>query len=1236
MVFRLSSTRKLTLVSVLLILIAVTVFLIPYISQAAAPTNRATAHTQLGNGSANANNNSSLRTGAPRKVASANDGPTSVYTWGWNNVGQLGNGTAANSNTPVMVNLPTGVIPTAVTAGSGHNLAIGSDGKLYAWGDNEGGELGNGSNSNSTTPLVVSLPSGVVPTAIAGGTDHSLAIGSDGKLYAWGWNVYGELGNGSNANSINIPVVVSLPGGVTPTAIAAAGFHSMAIGSDGKLYAWGINNYGELGNGGISPSNIPVVANLPSGVVPTAIAAGYEYSMAIGNNGKLYAWGENDRGQLGNGSSITSGIPVVVSLPSGVVPTAVTAGDFHSLAIGSDGKLYAWGSNFYGQLGNDSSAFSNTPVVVNLPGGVAPTAVTAGSGHSLAIGSDEKLYAWGDNTFGQLGIDSNTASTTPVVTSLPGRVHQIAAGAEHSMIIGDLPPSISLNNVSQAEGNSGTTSFVFTATLSYASNLTTTVDYATSDGTATAPSDYTAATGTLTFSPGITTQTVTVLVHGDTVPEANKTFKVTLSNPTSMATLGTTQAIGTILNDDPVALYAWGYNHYGQLGNDSISTSPTPVVASLPNNAFPTALAAGQSHSLAIGSDGKLYAWGSNGSGQLGDGSISDTPTPVVVSLPAGISPTALAAGDYHSLAIGSDGKLYAWGYNQYGQLGDGTNIDSNIPVVVSLPGGVTPTAIATGAGYSLAIGSDGKLYAWGWNNHGQLGNGTTTDSNIPVVASLPDGVSPTAIAAGYFYGMVIGSDNKLYTWGQNPNGQLGNGTTTDSNIPAAINLPNNAFPTTIAAGWYHSLAIGSDGKLYTWGWNVDGQLGEGTTTDSHTPVAANLPDGVTPKAIAGGAVHSLAIGSDGKLYAWGWNQDGELGNGSYTESHIPVVVNLPDQVFQIAAGYEHNMAIGSLPPSISLNNVSQAEGNSGTSSFVFTATLSYASNLTATVDYATSDGTAIAPDDYTAITGTLTFSPGITTQTFAVPVVGDTNLESDETFMVTLSNATGTATISTTHATGTILNDDATVSLTSSPNPAAVSQPVTFTATVSPIAASGTVTFSEGATVLGTVSVASGVAVYTTSTLSIGSHVITATYSGDSTYGGAVSQPITQVVACPLVVTATIDDGAGTTCGTLSYALIEASPGVTVTFALSQGNTITFTGSLTTTAKVKSGVTLYGGAFGSANRVIINGNSAAGDGLHLAGNNYLYNLTIKKFGGKELTLEGPGNHFKGVVVDAS
>jgi len=274
-------------------------------------------------------------------------------------------------------------IPLA-TGGPAALQASGTSGSAYAWGYNADGELGNNSTANSSVPVVVSLPTGVTATAIAAGYDHSLAIGSDGKLYAWGYNGSGQLGNNSTTSS-TVPVVVSLPTGVTATAIAAGSFHSLAIGSDGTLYAWGANGYGELGNNSTTASSVPVVVSLPTGVTATAIVAGGFHSLASGSDGTLYAWGYNADGELGNNRTTDSSVPVVVSLPTGVTATAIAAGDFHSLASGSDGTLYAWGDNGSGQLGNNSTTDSDVPVVVRLPTGVTATAIAGGQDHSLAI-----------------------------------------------------------------------------------------------------------------------------------------------------------------------------------------------------------------------------------------------------------------------------------------------------------------------------------------------------------------------------------------------------------------------------------------------------------------------------------------------------------------------------------------------------------------------------------------------------------------------------------------------------------------------------------------------------------------------------------------------------------------------------------------------------------------------------------------------------------------------------------
>ena len=362
----------------------------------------------------------------------------------------------------------------------------------------------------------------------------------------------------------------------------------------------------------------------------------------------------------------------------------------------------------------------------------------------------------------------------------------------------------------------------------------------------------------------------------------------------------------------PTAELSWGSGSYGELGNGTTTAAQTaPVSVSLPNGVTPTAIAGGGDTGYAIGSDGNLYAWGLAYYGELGNGTTSNAQTtPVTVSLP--VTPTAIAGGADTGYAIGSDGNVYAWGAGGNGELGNGTTTSiQTTPVQVSLPNGVTATAIAAGADTAYAIGSDGKLYAWGAGGNGELGNGTTTSTqSTPVQVSLP--VKPTAIAAGQDTGYAIGSDGNLYAWGYGGYGELGNGTTSQQTTPVTVTFPNGVTPTAVAAGVDTAYAIGSDSNLYAWGAGGVSQLGNGTTTAQQTvPVTVSLPGGVTPTAIAAGQDSGYAIGSDGDLFAWGYNNAGQLGNGTTTQQPTPVTVSLPTGFVPTALGPDDDSTTG-------------------------------------------------------------------------------------------------------------------------------------------------------------------------------------------------------------------------------------------------------------------------------------------------------------------------------------
>ncbi|MBI2916825.1 MAG: S8 family serine peptidase [Chloroflexi bacterium] len=345
--------------------------------------------------------------------------------------------------------------------------------------------------------------------------------------------------------------------------------------------------------------------------------------------------------------------------------------------------------------------------------------------------------------------------------------------------------------------------------------------------------------------------------------------------------------------------WAWGNNSEGQLGDGTTIQRNAPVQVS--GLAGVTDVAGGGWHSLALSSAGTVWAWGWNDQGQLGDGTTTGRTTPVQVSGLTGVA--AVAVGDYyHSLALKSDGTVWAWGWNYHGQLGDGTTTDRHTPVPVSGLTGVV--AIAAGGYHSLALKSDGTVWAWGGNDNGQLGDDTQTNRTTPVqVSGLTD---VTAIAAGGYYSLALKSDGTVWAWGRNVVGELGDGTTTGRTTPVQVSGLTGA--TAIAAGGYHSLALKSDGAVWAWGYNNHGQLGDGTTTNRHTPVQVSGLTGVTT--FAAGGLHSLALRSDGTVWAWGYNNNGQLGDGSTTNRHTPVPVSGLTGVTAIAAGPFHGLAV--------------------------------------------------------------------------------------------------------------------------------------------------------------------------------------------------------------------------------------------------------------------------------------------------------------------------------------
>ena len=371
--------------------------------------------------------------------ATSNAATDQLYAFGNNSDGQLGSTAIDGPNpTPTLVTVPGSTGSFAeLAAGAMHSLVSTSTGQLYAFGFNRYGQLGNTTNSGNPspnpTPTRVVLPgaTGTI-SGVAAGIDHSLALTTTGQLYAFGLNDYGELGISPNSGTSNpnpTPTRVTLPGATGPVTEVAAGLeHSLALTSTGQLYAFGANQYGQLGktaNNNANPSPTPVTLPGATGTI-AKIAAGGNHSLALTSTGQLYAFGFDYYGQLGNGISGDGNphpTPTQVTLPgaTGSV-TQIDGGDAHSLALTSSGQLYAFGSNGSGQLGNSTAGNTHsTPIQVTLPGASGTIVkIAAGDLHTLAVTSTNELFAFGGNNAGQLGNPSVTSSWSGIPT--PTRV----------------------------------------------------------------------------------------------------------------------------------------------------------------------------------------------------------------------------------------------------------------------------------------------------------------------------------------------------------------------------------------------------------------------------------------------------------------------------------------------------------------------------------------------------------------------------------------------------------------------------------------------------------------------------------------------------------------------------------------------------------------------------------------------------------------------------------------------
>jgi alpha-tubulin suppressor-like RCC1 family protein len=701
-----------------------------------------------------------------------------VWCWGRNTTGQLGDGNTTDSLVPVWVR----ALPPAadVSAGHDHTCAVDQSGSVWCWGANAFGELGGGTISVSD-PFPV-LAQGVAATQVSAGDGFTCAVTVAATVDCWGDNNYGELGDGSTADASTPQPVTGLTG---VTQVAAGNFHACALKSDGTVWCWGSNTFGALGNGSKTQSLVPVEASIENAAY---VAAGADDSCAISSGGGLRCWGANDVGQLGVGDFTDHPLPTqVVAMTSGVQQVTL-GGDFGcAIASVSGPAAFCWGDAAgHGHLGNGSfsgewpfpvQVFGLMTAASGLPTG--PQQISAGSGHACVLLASGPAECWGQGAYGSLGdgATSDKAIPTPVAGLPTSAVYGLTAGTVTGCaVITDL----------QADC----------------------WGQMTGDG-----------------SPLLSVHTSAVPVTG--LPAAG----------VSQVSAGFGACAVVLLGGLSTGARCWGDNSAGELGDNTTTDRTTPVkVHGLTGVQEVTV---GGRHSCALVHNGGAWCWGANGNGQLGDGTTTARHVPVAVQgLPHRVA--QIAAGGSHTCALLVDGSVWCWGAGGKGQLGNGSTSDSAAPVAVTgLPGAVQITAGGnlSGGDTSCALTSAGAVYCWGWNSAGQLGNGSTTDSDVPVaVSGLSGGVTSIADNGGNACATLV--SGQVDCWGDNSVDELGDGSAGGmSTTPVTVAGFSSLGTALGASNGASACAVSLAGQAECWGWNTDGQLGDGSVSNSDVPV---------------------------------------------------------------------------------------------------------------------------------------------------------------------------------------------------------------------------------------------------------------------------------------------------------------------------------------------------------------------------------------------------------------
>lgn len=700
-----------------------------------------------------------------------------------------------------------------IAGGGLHSLAVTSDGRLFAWGDNRFGQTGGGNTINRLEPVQIGL--GETWSTVAAGGTFSMALTPDGRLFGWGRNANSQLGDGTTTDSL-------IPKSVTPTRrwkqVACGDFHTLAIDQDGRLWGWGNNQNGELGDGTTTGRKSPV--QLSADRKWNWIAAGSTYSLAVDEHGGLWATGKSSAGELGpvqgsrlvvwkqatgpqvwskvfcrarrvialerNGSAWCWGSAapldafIAAGSPPGNTPIRLlpdrrikwaALSQIHSTVLTEDNALFSWDGGDFEIQGNGSATYVRSPV--EIPSNSPWVEISAGGVHMMGLRKDGSLWTWGYNRSGQLGQGNVSMRNSPKQVGASTHWEEVVAGNQYLLARNQDGSVWAAGNNVLGQLGSGK--------LSDSSSL-----IRVAGGT-----QWQRVSAGLNFAIGTDLDNRHWYWGGDfasaSQSEAIRSPQSILPpfngvSPRSISSGGTLASM-LLLNQIRV------------LDFELRPTEKYSVGLALPSALVPydvvgsdvwTSLSSGHNHLLAVAIDGTMWGYGANDFGQLGVGAELSTYSTSLIQVGSDQAWTAAYAGQSKSAAISSDGSLWVWGRVMTAST---PSIQySNLTEPMQFSADRAWQFVSLGSGHSLALDTEGALWAWGENPYGQLGDGTYTSRKDPV--PVGGTLRWKSVAAGNLFSAGVATDGTLWTWGDDSVGQLGDGLR--NLIPTQIGVGTN------------------------------------------------------------------------------------------------------------------------------------------------------------------------------------------------------------------------------------------------------------------------------------------------------------------------------------------------------------------------------------------------------------------------------------------------------------